>query len=237
MKFECPGCGQHLTATSDQIGQTAPCPACNKPVTVPDSIPLIPQDSPKPTARTTYENQNLPRPATPKMPGRNSQANAFGKLIGFAILIYIIYRFLSPGSGNTSSSGPSSSGYTGGTSSSSSYDSAPISDISWNTINEIYNLKSRYTDLQKDEEWNQFKGKRVTWAGRVASISQSLGSLTMQVKMNSDTFTSDVIVTLKNSERSKAERLRQGDAVTFIATLNRWGTLLPISMSEGEIVE
>ena len=35
LKFECPTCGQHLSATSEQIGLTAACPNCNSSVTVP----------------------------------------------------------------------------------------------------------------------------------------------------------------------------------------------------------
>src|SRR6266480_6910857 len=35
LKFECPTCGQHLSATPAQIGVTAPCPNCNAAVTVP----------------------------------------------------------------------------------------------------------------------------------------------------------------------------------------------------------
>jgi hypothetical protein len=111
----------------------------------------------------------------------------------------------------------------------------PISNISWGAINAIYNLKSTYTDLQKDQEWQVFKGKRVRWSGSVEAIADSFGSLTMQVKMNPDTFTSDVIITLRESERSKAAQLHQGDSVTFTATLDRWGTLVPLSMDDGVI--
>ena len=35
LKFECPTCGQHLSATPAQIGLTAPCPHCNTAITVP----------------------------------------------------------------------------------------------------------------------------------------------------------------------------------------------------------
>jgi len=35
LKFECPTCGQHLSARSEQIGLTAACPNCNSSVTVP----------------------------------------------------------------------------------------------------------------------------------------------------------------------------------------------------------
>src|SRR5438034_225000 len=40
LKFECPSCGQHLSATRVQIGVTAPCPKCNAAVTVPKTSTL-----------------------------------------------------------------------------------------------------------------------------------------------------------------------------------------------------
>ena len=45
LKFECPSCGQHLSATRVQIGVTAPCPNCNAAVTVPktSTLPHPPQ--------------------------------------------------------------------------------------------------------------------------------------------------------------------------------------------------
>src|SRR5687768_14213534 len=38
MKFECPQCGQHLTASTEEIGVVAPCPSCGKPVRVPNYV-------------------------------------------------------------------------------------------------------------------------------------------------------------------------------------------------------
>jgi hypothetical protein len=40
LRFECPSCGQHLSATGSQIGVTAPCPNCNAAVTVPKTSTL-----------------------------------------------------------------------------------------------------------------------------------------------------------------------------------------------------
>ena len=40
LKFECPSCGQHLSATRVQIGVTAACPNCNAAVTVPKTSTL-----------------------------------------------------------------------------------------------------------------------------------------------------------------------------------------------------
>ncbi|MEI7776474.1 MAG: hypothetical protein WCK17_17060 [Verrucomicrobiota bacterium] len=36
IKFECPTCGQHISATSDQFGTTGQCPNCRASITVPD---------------------------------------------------------------------------------------------------------------------------------------------------------------------------------------------------------
>jgi DNA-directed RNA polymerase subunit RPC12/RpoP len=35
IRFACPRCGQHLSATRDQISMTAPCPTCNEVIRVP----------------------------------------------------------------------------------------------------------------------------------------------------------------------------------------------------------
>ena len=47
LKFECPSCGQHLSATRVQIGSTAPCPNCNAAVTVPktSTVPHPPRQT------------------------------------------------------------------------------------------------------------------------------------------------------------------------------------------------
>ena len=107
--------------------------------------------------------------------------------------------------------------------------------ISWSEINSIYNIKSRDTDLQKKEQWKRFKGKRVNWSGEVASISDGFGGLTLQIKMNSSAFVSDLLIRLKRSERAKALRLQKGDSVTFSGKLDDWGTLMPITLDDGEL--
>jgi len=49
LRFECPSCGQHLSATRSQIGVTAPCPNCNAAVTVPKTSTL-----PQPARQTKF---------------------------------------------------------------------------------------------------------------------------------------------------------------------------------------
>jgi hypothetical protein len=46
IRFACPTCGQHLSATRDQISMTAPCPICNGVVTVPIHSTLPPRPLP-----------------------------------------------------------------------------------------------------------------------------------------------------------------------------------------------
>jgi hypothetical protein len=46
IRFACPTCGQHLSATRDQISMTAPCPNCNGMVTVPIESTLPPRPVP-----------------------------------------------------------------------------------------------------------------------------------------------------------------------------------------------
>jgi transcription elongation factor Elf1 len=48
IRFACPTCGQHLSATRDQISMTAPCPICNGVVTVPIQTTLPPRPLPLP---------------------------------------------------------------------------------------------------------------------------------------------------------------------------------------------
>lgn len=110
-------------------------------------------------------------------------------------------------------------------------------NITWKEISAIYSLKSKVTDLKKDIEWEKYKGKKIRWTGEVASIDKLFGSLLMQVKLNPETFTSDVIIDLEESEFEKAAEFSEGDKVTFEGILQSWGTLTDIRINRGVIVE
>jgi hypothetical protein len=76
LRFACPSCGQHVSATRAQIGVTAPCPNCNAAVTVPKTSTLPhPPPAPRQTKfpeKKRYEttviliNHRAPVPAKPK---------------------------------------------------------------------------------------------------------------------------------------------------------------------------
>lgn len=108
--------------------------------------------------------------------------------------------------------------------------------ITWSEVDKIYNIRSQTTDLQKEEAWKRFKGKKVTWSGQVSEITDGFTGLTLQVKMNSNTLISDVKIHLKKSARDKALQLRQGDYVKFTGHLDDWGSIMPITIDDGEIL-
>lgn len=112
-----------------------------------------------------------------------------------------------------------------------------ISPIKWSDVDKIYNLKSNSTDMQKEALWKDFKGKRVAWSGTVSEVSKgTFGGLTLQIKMNPDTLTSDIILSLKKEEEGRAINLTKDSKVSFVGTLNNYGgAILPMSLDDGEI--
>ena len=114
---------------------------------------------------------------------------------------------------------------------------ASVSDITWVEIETIYSMQSDSTDLQKNEAWKNYKGKKVQWTGTVTSVSDNFGIIAISVKLNPNTFGSDVRVRLEESERSKAVTLTEGDAVTFEGILAKWGTLMDVTIDHGKIVK
>ena len=114
---------------------------------------------------------------------------------------------------------------------------APPSNITWREIDLFY-FKGKNTDLQKAAKWKEYEGQRIEWSGKVSSISEGFfGGVSMQVKMNPDTLVSDLIITLNESEASKAINYKEGSPIKFKATLKNWGNFLGISLTDGEIIE
>jgi hypothetical protein len=112
-----------------------------------------------------------------------------------------------------------------------------ISDVKWADYDKIYNTKSKSTDMQKEAEWKNFEGKYVSWQGTVNEVSEgTLTGLTVNIKMNPDSLTSDIILTPKDSQKEKMMSLTKGQKISFTGRLKRaGGAILPLSMDEGEI--
>lgn len=112
-----------------------------------------------------------------------------------------------------------------------------IANIPWAEIDRIYNLKSKTTEIQKESEWKRYKGKRVQWSGVVTEISETFGNLFLHIKMNPETFTSDLHIKIREEQRDRAMSYRKGDKVSFVGTLSDWGTLMPITLDDGEFYD
>ena len=92
------------------------------------------------------------------------------------------------------------------------------------------------TDLQRQEMFKKYKGKYITWTGEVSAISETWGDLTLQVKHCPDSLTTDIIITMKDNQKDKLLKLKEGDTVTYKAKLERFGTILGLSAEDGEII-
>ena len=113
---------------------------------------------------------------------------------------------------------------------------AGVSETQWSEVDAIYRLGSGYSDLQKNEAWKKYKGQRVEWKGQVASVSEVFGSLCLQIKMNPDTLTSDLLITLKDDQRGHALSVKEGQTISFRGVLDDWGTVMPITLRDGQVL-
>jgi len=165
-----------------------------------------------------------------------------GGLIGLCVLLGIIGSFMDTNKGNQST--VATTNPTNRTAVSSlATPPAPvaaketISNLMWTTYDSVYNTKSNSTDIQKEAAWKEFEGKTVAWQGTVSEVTEgTFGGLVLNIKMNSETLTSDIALTLKDSEKSKAMNLTKGKKISFVGKLKTYGgAFLPLSMDEGEI--
>lgn len=91
------------------------------------------------------------------------------------------------------------------------------------------------TDLQKQDLFNrQFKNNYVEWTGEISRISDKNR---VQVKHCPSTFTSDILVQMRDDQREKLLTFREGNLITYRAKLTRLGDILGLSATDGEVIE
>jgi hypothetical protein len=112
-----------------------------------------------------------------------------------------------------------------------------VSSITWADYDKIYGVKSKTTDMQKEQSWKDFQGKRVAWSGEVAEVSNgTFGGLQVSIKMDKDTIISDINLELKKDYEDAASKLTKGSRLNFVGTLKSYGgAILPATLSDGEI--
>ncbi|MBT4110662.1 hypothetical protein HOE37_02285 [Candidatus Woesearchaeota archaeon] len=93
------------------------------------------------------------------------------------------------------------------------------------------------TSLKKEDYFDKnLKGNYIKWTGKVTSISDSFGSISLNVKHCPRTLTSDIIITMKDDQRDRLLKLHEGDEVTYVAKMNSFGEIFGLSATTGEIV-
>lgn len=99
-----------------------------------------------------------------------------------------------------------------------------------------FGLQSRLTDIQKDDEFKKYRGKRVRWLGRVVDVQRGFaGGVKLGVKIMGRTLTFDVLLTPRSSDEAKAAALSKGQTVVFTGRLVDRGGLLPVQLEDGTI--
>lgn len=110
-------------------------------------------------------------------------------------------------------------------------------DATFANLNSMFGDESKWTDLKKEREWAKYEGRTVRWTGEVVEVEKVLGSVTMSVKHLPDTFTSDVLVVLRDEEAEKARELAIGSRVTYEGRLaERPGAVLSLRVEDAVIV-
>lgn len=143
-------------------------------------------------------------------------------LIPLLVLLFVIL-----GCGGQNSSSTTNSASAG----------AEISTITWADYNKIYGSDAKTTDMQKEQSWKDFQGKRVAWSGEVAEVSNgAFGGLQVSIKMDKATLVSDISLALKKEYEDAASKLTKGSKIKFVGTLKSYGgAILPAMLSDGEL--
>jgi len=97
--------------------------------------------------------------------------------------------------------------------------------VTYQDLEFIFGINSKYTDLQKEEKFNnEYHGKYVKWTGEVMEVDTSWGALKLTIKHKNRDFdffeTGDVTVNMNEDQRNTLLEIHKGDVVTYSGRLN-----------------
>ncbi|MHC4598824.1 MAG: hypothetical protein ACYS47_07460 [Planctomycetota bacterium] len=126
----------------------------------------------------------------------------------------------------------------------------PVSSLTFDEVFGVYRSDNVKTDLQKDEAWKKYQGKKVKWSGVVREVTKKEGlwgqkagfEMVVELRYSKSGAFDDfmvAVVTLMESEKEKALELSQGNRVTFTGFLDRWSFALGtrFHITHGTLVE
>ena len=105
-----------------------------------------------------------------------------------------------------------------------------ISGVTFAQVNRLFAYDSELTDLQKEEEWKNYRGRCIEWTGEVAYLESGFfGGISIGMKHLNSTLTYDVLIDAPSSQKKELLSWRKGTRHTYRATLVNYGSaLLPI---------
>ena len=109
------------------------------------------------------------------------------------------------------------------------------SNVTFKQVNRLFAYDSGLTDLQKEEEWKNYRGLCVEWTGELAYLESGfLGGISIGMKHLGSTLTYDVLIETPSSQKEVLLSWRKGTRHTYRATLVNYGSaILPILVDWG----
>ena len=99
-------------------------------------------------------------------------------------------------------------------------------------LSKQFGVSSKLSDLQKDELWKNYAGKRFTWQLKITEVSSGmLGGYTVQAKCSpkSPSFIQDIIISYDGDAKSFVLGLQKDETYTLSGVLGTSSTLLGLS--------
>lgn len=263
---QCPKCKSKITAPDEYKGRKIKCPKCKADFfcTELSNEPVQPQETTvtkKPIETCTncdrrigrlehsynYEGHTVCKDckqklgilcsATPKVKEKTVRTPRRTHPVAWVVLILFILFLIGVFAVDSDDEGSSYSLESVKRQSYNDTTQKPISDITFEEIEQLFGVQSKLTTLQKKELFKNYKGKWVEWTGQVGSSSDIWGSLTMSFRHQPSTLTSDVTVFFPKSAKNALLLLTEEQLVTYQGKLDDYGEFLGHTLKEGRIIK
>ena len=153
---------------------------------------------------------------------------------GLAIVGIIIWAIVQAPDEDEGTQAPQKSGAAPEVSKAAVPDEPVISGVTFEGVDSLFGAGGSLSDLQKEEQWKQYRGLCVEWTGELAHLDSAMfGGFDIGMKHLRGTFTYDVLVHAPESLKDTLMSWQLGNRYKYRGTLKDYGVLLPISMDLG----
>ncbi len=111
-------------------------------------------------------------------------------------------------------------------------------DLSFPAFDQKFGIYSTLTELQRETAFQQYKDKWIQSKGVIVGVSSIGGQLSVSVKHQASTLTSDVVLGFKDQDRDKLLKLQQGQILVYRGQIQQYGgAIRPHRLRNGVIVK